>query len=166
VSLEEWADDDLDLLRRINAPEMTAHLGGPETEEEIVARHRRYLEVTGSGTGRMFRVLLLPQLEAVGNVGYWERVWRDENVYETGWNVLPPFQGRGIAAAAAAAVVDKARAEHKHRYLHAFPSVDNHPSNAVCRKLGFVFVAETDFEYPPGNVMRCNDWRLDLTAAP
>jgi hypothetical protein len=23
-------------------------------------------------------------------------------------------------------------------------------------------VSESDFEYPPGHMMRCNDWRFDL----
>jgi RimJ/RimL family protein N-acetyltransferase len=112
----------------------------------------------------MFRVLLLPELEAVGAVGYWERVWQDETVYEMGWKVLPPFQGRGIAAVATAAAVARARTERKHRHIHAFPSIDNTPSNAICRKVGFVLVGEYDFEYPKGSIMRCNDWRLDLTA--
>jgi len=163
VRIEPWTDADLDLLRRINAPEMMGHLGGPETEEQIVARHQRYVEISTPGTGQMFRIILLPEREAVGSVGYWERVWQDETVYEMGWSVLPPFQGRGIAAAGAAATVAIARAERKHRHIHAFPSVDNPASNAICRKLGFRFIAECDFEYPPGNVMRCNDWRLDLT---
>jgi RimJ/RimL family protein N-acetyltransferase len=162
VRIEPWTDSDLGLLRRINAPEMMEHLGGPETEEQILTRHRRYADVGGSGIGRMFSVVLLPELEAVGNVGYWERVWRGEAVYEIGWAVLPPFQGRGIARAAAAAAVARARAEGKHRHLHAYPSVDNPASNAVCRKLGFVLISACDFEYPPGSVMRCNNWRLDL----
>jgi len=48
--------------------------------------------------------------------------------------------------------------------VHAFPSVDNPPSNAICRKLGFELLEAIDFEYPPGSggVLRCNDWRLDL----
>ena len=46
--------------------------------------------------------------------------------------------------------------------MHAFPAVENAPSNAICRKLGFTLLDEHDFEYPPGTVMRCNDWRLDL----
>jgi hypothetical protein len=25
-----------------------------------------------------------------------------------------------------------------------------------------MLLEECDFEYPPGNPMRCNDWRLDL----
>ena len=66
----------------------------------------------------------------------------------------PPRRSRG------------ARARATHRFLHAFPSVDNAPSNAICRKLGFTLLGECDFEYPPGNRMRCNDWRLDLRAAP
>jgi RimJ/RimL family protein N-acetyltransferase len=38
----------------------------------------------------------------------------------------------------------------------------NEASNAICRKLGFELLGEEDFEYPPGNPIRCNDWRLDL----
>lgn len=165
VRIEPWSEGDLALLRRLNAPEMTAHLGGPETEEQLLVRHRRYVESAATGSGPMFRVVLLPDGEAVGSVGYWERTWRTETVYEMGWGVLPPFQGRGIAAAAAAAAADLARAERRHRYVHAFPSVGNPASNAVCRKLGFTLFGPCDFEYPPGSTMRCNDWRLDLTAS-
>ncbi|WP_344914943.1 GNAT family N-acetyltransferase [Streptosporangium oxazolinicum] len=163
VRLDPWAETDFDLLRRINAPEMTEHLGGPETEEKLLERHRRYVDIVGKGTGRMFSIVLLPDLQQVGSIGYWERVWHDETVYETGWGVLPEFQGRGIAAEAAVAVIALARAERTHRYVHAYPSVGNPASNAICRKAGFQFVAEFDGEYPPGNAIRCNDWRVDLT---
>lgn len=165
IQIEPWAETDLDLLRCVNAPEMTEHLGGPETEENVLARHKRYVAIGGTGTGRMFRIVLLPEGDAVGSIGFWERDWRGETVYEIGWGVLPPFQGRGIAAAATSAALASARAEQKHRYVHAFPSVDNPASNAICRKLGFAFIGEHDFEYPPGHPMRCNEWRMDLTAA-
>ncbi|MFF3440637.1 GNAT family N-acetyltransferase [Streptosporangium sp. NPDC002721] len=164
VRLDPWAETDFDLLRRINAPEMTEHLGGPETEEKLLDRHRRYVDLAGKETGRMFGVVLLPGLQRAGSIGYWERAWGDETVYETGWSVLPEFQGRGVAVAAALAVLAEARAEGRHRYVHAYPSVDHPASNAVCRKAGFEFVAECDFEYPPGNAIRCNDWRVDLAA--
>jgi RimJ/RimL family protein N-acetyltransferase len=164
VRIEPWADGDLDLLRETNSREMKEHLGGPETEEQIVARHQRYLATGGSGTGRMFSIVLLPERRGVGTIGYWERVWKQDAVYETGWSVLRRFQGRGIAAAATEAVVSAARAETKHRYIHAFPSVDNPASNAICRKLNFTLLEECDFEFPPGHLMRCNNWRLDLTA--
>jgi RimJ/RimL family protein N-acetyltransferase len=164
VWIEPWADADIDLLYRLNVPEMLEHLGGPESEEQILARHKRYIEIVGKGTGRMFSIVLLPELQKVGNIGYWERVWQEETVYEMGWGVLPPFQGRGIAAAAAADAIASAGAEQKIRHIHAYPSVDNLASNAICRKLGFLFVAECEFEYPPGSLMRCNDWSLDLKA--
>jgi RimJ/RimL family protein N-acetyltransferase len=61
-------------------------------------------------------------------------------------------------------VIDEARRQRRHRYLHAFPGVENEPSNAICRKLGFELLEALEFEYPPGNSMRCNDWRLDLLA--
>ncbi|MDN3356199.1 GNAT family N-acetyltransferase [Actinomadura sp. DC4] len=160
VRIEPWSDDDLDLLRRLNAPEMMTHLGGPETEEQILKRHRRYLDPGEDGV--MFRVVALPGGEVVGSIGYWERAWRGETVYETGWSVLPEFAGRGLATAAGVAVVAAARAERRHRYLHAYPSAGHPASNAICRKLGFSLLGECDFEYPPGHAMRCNDWRLDL----
>ncbi len=48
--------------------------------------------------------------------------------------------------------------------MHAFPNVDNAPSNAICRKLGFELLEECEFEFPKGHFMTCNDWRLDLRA--
>jgi hypothetical protein len=42
--------------------------------------------------------------------------------------------------------------------------VANVPSNAICRSLGFELLEELEFEYPPGSLMRCNDWRFDLFA--
>ena len=162
VRIEPWAEANIDVLFRMNVPEMLEHLGGTETEEQVLARHKRYVEIAGKGKGRMFGIVLHPELEVVGNIGYWESVWQEETVYEMGWGVLPSFQGRGIASVATAAAISSAKAEQKHRYIHAFPSVDNPASNAICGKLGFKLIGECDFEYPPGSIMRCNDWRLDL----
>jgi RimJ/RimL family protein N-acetyltransferase len=161
VRLEEWTQADLILLRAANAPAMMAHLGGPETEDQLLGRHQRYLQPEEPDAGRMCAVVL-PDGGRAGIIGYWERTWQDELVYETGWGVLPAFQGRGIATAAARQIAALARAHRRHRYLHAFPAADNPASNAVCRKAGFTPCGETDFEYPPGNIMRCNDWQLEL----
>ena len=78
--------------------------------------------------------------------------------------MLPEFQGKGVATRTAAAVIERARSEKEHRFMHAFPSVDNKPSNGICRKLGFMLVEAVEFEYLPGHFMLCNDWRLDLFA--
>ncbi|MEU4076662.1 GNAT family N-acetyltransferase [Streptomyces venezuelae] len=166
VRLEAWSEADADLLRALNAPELMEHLGGPETEEQLAKRHRRYVDLSADdpGRGRMFRIVLLPEEAVVGSIGFWEHTEDDGPVYETGWSVLPGFQGRGVATAATRAVAAEARAAGLHRFLHAYPSTGNAASNAVCRKAGFALLGERDFEYPPGHALRCNDWRLDLTA--
>ncbi|MEW2381422.1 GNAT family N-acetyltransferase [Micromonospora sp. NPDC047707] len=156
-----WQADDLDLLRQLNAPEIRRHTGGPETDEQVVARNARYAGFGATGGGCMYTIAL-PDGTKVGSVGYWEREWRGEQVYEMGWAVLSAYQGRGLASAAVRAVLDVARARRTRRHAHAYPSVDNPASNAVCRRAGFVLIGATDFEYPPGHTMRVNDWRADL----
>ncbi|GAA3955047.1 hypothetical protein GCM10023085_41900 [Actinomadura viridis] len=150
------------MLRDLNTPEAKRHLGGPEPDEKVLDRHRRYLTSEGFGTGRMYRILLDGVDRSVGTVGFYERVWQGAEVYEIGWGVLPAYQGRGIAVAATRLAVEAAREAGARRYLHAFPSVDNAASNAVARKAGFERVGECDVEFPPGQWMRSNDWRLDL----
>ncbi|MFG1655417.1 GNAT family N-acetyltransferase [Micromonospora chersina] len=162
VRLARWSADDLALLRQLNAPEVRAHTGGPETDEQVVARHERYLRGPGPRGGHMFTVAL-PDGTKVGSVGYWEREWRGEPVYEMGWAVLPAYQGRGLASAAVRALIAEAAAHGDRRHAHAYPSVDHPASNAVCRKAGFTLLGETEFEYPPGHLMRSNDWRIELT---
>ena len=159
VRLEAWERDDLPVLEAaLGDPAMMTHLGGPETPAKIAERQARY-EQPGSG---QFKIVDDGTGEVAGSVGHWDRTWRDREVYEIGWSVLPRFQGRGIATAATAQLLELLHAERKHRFVHAFPSVDNAPSNAVCRRLGFTLLEECDFEYPAGSVMRCNDWCLDL----
>ena len=162
IRLEPWGEDDFPLVQKLMGdPEMTKHLAGPESPEKLLERHERYLRANHS-KARMLKIVDEATGEPVGSVGYWEKEWRGEQIYETGWSVLPEFQGRGIAGMATAQVVAMARAEKKHRFLHAFPTPDNAPSNAICRKLGFELLGEVEFEFPPGNFDASNDWRLDL----
>lgn len=163
VNIRPWSEDDLSLLQRLMGdPAMTEHLGGPESPEKIRERHKRYCRTNDSADSQMFVIVVGPDRVAAGSVGYWEKMWRGETVWETGWSVLPEFQGKGVASRATRLVVEQVRAAGRHRFLHAFPSVDNGPSNAICRKAGMSLVGPVDFEYPPGHIMRCNDWQLDL----
>ena len=167
IELAPWSDRDLWVVERfLSDPEMMAHLGGAQSREQILDAHARYLETARSGTGAMFTVVVRPDSEVVGNIGYWDKPWRDELVYETGWMIFPEYQGKGLASAALAALIARVRLQHARRFLHAFPEVGNGPSNALCRRAGFTNLGELDFEYPPGHPLRCNDWRLDLWAAP
>jgi RimJ/RimL family protein N-acetyltransferase len=161
VHIEPWGEGDLPILEQsLSDPAMMKYLGGPESPEKIAERQRRYERPSS----KQFKIVVEATGEGVGWVGYWERTWHDDQVYEIGWSVLPAFQGRGIAGLATAEAIAIARAEGMHRFLHAYPSVDNGPSNAICRKLGFTLLGEHEFEYPAGSskFMRCNDWRLDL----
>ncbi|MFD0417484.1 GNAT family N-acetyltransferase [Streptomyces sp. NPDC127108] len=162
VRLAPWSEGDFELLVRHNSPEMTAHLGGPETHEKLLDRHRRYLGLDDGRGGRMFRIAAGPEGASAGIVGFWETHHKGEDVWEAGWGVVPEFQGHGIAGTAVRLVVAEARREARHHHLHAFPSVTNPASNGVCRKAGFTLLGEEDMEYPKGHWMRCNDWRLDL----
>ncbi len=161
VRIEPWGTGDLPLLQACLAdPAMMEHLGGPETPEKIAERHARYEQPDS----KQYRIVDEATGAGVGWVGYWEREWRGGQVYETGWAVIPAFQGRGAATSATRLMIEIARAEETHRLLHAFPSVENPPSNAICRKLGFELLGPSEFEYPKGHLMWCNDWRLDLSA--
>ncbi len=165
VRLEPWGAGDRALLDALMGdPVMTAHLGGPEDAAKIAARQQRYEGLGGHSPDRMFKIVDEESGDDVGSVGHWDRSWRGEAVYEVGWMVLPAFQGRGIAGSATATVIELARKDGRHRFVHAFPSVDNAASNAICRKLGFTLLGEIEIEYPPGHPMRSNDWRLDLSA--
>jgi RimJ/RimL family protein N-acetyltransferase len=161
VRLEPWGKGDLPLLEKcVGDPAMMEHLGGPESPEKIAERQARY-EQPGS---QQFKIVDEASGEGAGWVGYWDREWQGEQVYEIGWSVIPEFQGRGIAGSATLQAIARARSEKGHRFLHAYPSIDNGPSNAICRRLGFALGGPCDFEFPKGSTMRCNDWYLDLFA--
>ena len=163
IILEPWAAGDFWLLEATNSPDMTRFLGGPESDGQLRLRHERYVRLTRTGPGCMYRVVHEETGETAGSVGFWEREWQDNKVYECGWGVLPAFQGKGIGVAAALAVAEHARLAGAHRYLHAFPDTEHAGSNGICRKAGFVHMGVSDFEYPKGHWKKCNDWRLDLS---
>src|SRR4051794_26703664 len=117
VQLVPWSADDFWLLERCNTPEMTAYLGGPETAEQLVTRHHRY--VANESAGGMYTIRT-SEGETAGSIGYWEHEEVDETVWETGWAILPEYQGRGLATAAIAEVAKVAAAAGTHRTLHAY----------------------------------------------
>ncbi len=158
VEIVQWGSGDHALLvGLLGDPAMMEHLGGPETPEKIAERQARYEQLPDC-----FKIVF--EGEGAGWVGFWEREHRGETVYEMGWSVLPAFQGRGIATKATKLALDAARTAEGPRFVHASPDVDNAPSNAICRKVGFELLGAYDDEYPPGTPRRLNDWRFDLRA--
>ncbi|WP_213814216.1 GNAT family N-acetyltransferase [Glaciihabitans sp. dw_435] len=164
ISLALWAPGDLAVLERSNSPEMMVFLGGPETQQQLAARHERYLRLVASGEAQMFRIELGGPGHPVGAVGYWKTEWEGAPVYETGWNIHSPFQGRGIAKRAVVLALQHAAAhgDGDRSLVLAFPRIDNSASNALCRSIGFEFRGEQGFEYPKGHPIRVNAFAYDL----
>lgn len=163
-----YAEGDMWVLEKtLGDPSQMVHLNGPESQEALRKRHEKYLARSSDPiAGCMFTITIGSENAPAGNVGFWETEWDGQKGWEAGWFVLPEFQGQGIATTATRTLVDHV-AKLSLRFLFAFPSVNNGPSNAICRKLGFTLIGETDNEYPPksGRRLRVNVWRLDLRGA-
>jgi RimJ/RimL family protein N-acetyltransferase len=181
LRLRPWTDSDLGLMVALNTPEMTAHVGGPESDERVRQRLRSYISEPGEGrddAGAMFVIEVTGTGRArgpvaagenrerpgtaAGSIGFWPLRWAGQPICETGWAVLPAYQGLGVASTAARLVVAKAAAARLAPTLHAFPAVDHPASNAVCRRSGFRLIGPAEFEYPKGHLMQVNDWSIAL----
>ena len=157
VRLDQWTADSLELLERSNVPAMMTHLGGPETAEQLVTRHERYLGYWSTDPQGAWTFRIMWAGEAIGGLSYW-RLEPEE--FEIGWAVVPEYQGRGLARAAVEAAIDDMRRRGHHGLLHATPSVENAASNALAKSLGFTLAEVVEIEYPPGHPMTANDWVL------
>lgn len=158
MRLIAYTDEDLPLTRRIECdPAMMAQLGGPIAPERIPEIHRKRMTHIAVGAW-WFKIVPEGSGEPAGTVGIWEQDWNGAKISEMGWMVLPAFQGRGLATAAASALIERAGREGKFGVIHAFPGIANPASNAICRKLGFVKLEEVSLEYA-GRPIRCVHWR-------
>jgi RimJ/RimL family protein N-acetyltransferase len=166
VSIRPYAEGDRWLLERtLGDPDQMVHLNGPESIESIRKRHTRFVAMSADPhVGSQFTILVGPHHAPAGNVGYWESEWKGQIGWEMGWFVLPEFQGCGVATAATRQVIDLITNLQRHKFVFAFPSVDNHPSNAICRKLSFNLTEQVSSEYPPGSkrLLQVNIWILTL----
>jgi RimJ/RimL family protein N-acetyltransferase len=165
VSIRPYAEGDMWVLERtLGDPSQMVHLNGAESPGMLRKRHEKFLALSSDpSAGCMFTITIGSENAPAGSVGYWETEWDGQEGWETGWFVLPEFQGKGIATTATRMLMDHV-AKLSRRFLFAYPSVNNGPSNSICRKLGFTLVEETESEYPPksGRRLRVNVWRLDL----
>jgi RimJ/RimL family protein N-acetyltransferase len=151
------------LERTLGDPSQMVYLNGAETPEKIRERHRKYVASSADQSkGCMFTVMV--GAAGAGHIGYWETYWDGQKAWETGWFVLPEFQGKGVATEAMKQLIDMVNKLQSDRPILAFPSVANRPSNAIPRKLGFTLVRETDLEYPHGSgkFLHNNVWQLAL----
>src|SRR5215212_9533528 len=130
-ALTEALETDADVMRE---------LGGPIDPEKLPVIHRGRL-----ADPWWFTIGVEAGAPPVGTIGIWETRHDGETLHETGWMVLPEYQGRGIASAAWTLLLERAEAEPAFQSVHAFPPVSNAPSNGLCRKFGFRLLEELDF---------------------
>lgn len=160
VTLAAWGAGDLPLLERGNTPEMTAHLGGPESPAELEERQARYLRLMATGQAAMYRIEVggIP----VGSIGYWQVDHEGSPAWEAGWNVFPEWQGRGIARQALRRLVRLVAERGDRTLLVAYPGVDNPASNALCRSAGFEHRGSGTEQWRGGE-LSFNVWVLDMS---
>jgi RimJ/RimL family protein N-acetyltransferase len=160
VELRVYTDADLWLTEALETdPTVMRELGGPIERDRLPEIHRRR-----HADPWWFTIVPEPGARPVGTIGVWETRHGAGELHETGWMVLPAYQGRGIASAALRLLLERVRCEPRFPSIHAFPPVTNAPSNALCRKFGFDLIGEVDFVYS-GRTLRCNHWSLDVPAS-
>ena len=156
MELVPYSEANFDLSLALETdPVVMKELGGPITRERVAHVHERRV-----GDPWYLTIVPEPGGPAVGTIGIWPTEHGGETIHETGWMVLPGYQGRGLASAALALLIERAPPEFD--AINAFPPVTNAPSNALCRKFGFQLLGEHDFVYA-GRTLRCNHWVLKLT---
>jgi RimJ/RimL family protein N-acetyltransferase len=161
VELRPYADEDLWLSEELETdPEAMSELGGARSKEKIAEVHRKRVD---GNVPKPWYFVIVPEGEqrGVGQIGVWESEHDGAPIHETGWMVLPAYQGRGIATAALGDVVERARSDPVIERIHAFPGVTNEPSNALCRRFEFELLGEVELPRDDG-VLHCNHWALDV----
>jgi hypothetical protein len=68
---------------------MNIHLGGPEAPKKIRERQERYYRTSQEGINQLFVIVAGSERVPAGSIGYWEKNWQGETIWETGWSVLP-----------------------------------------------------------------------------
>jgi RimJ/RimL family protein N-acetyltransferase len=143
-------------------PAMMAELGGPLPRDGIEAKVEHDVREAAAGTSWIKMIVpdaAVPQVVA-GSVALWSHEPDGAPLSEIGWMVLPEFQGRGLAKAAARALLERARDEDRWGTVHAFPGITNAASNGICRALRFTLLDERDVTFT-GRVIRTNHWAID-----
>ncbi len=160
MELRRYRDGDFDLTTALETdPQVMRELGGPIDPSRLPDLHRSRLEEPW-----WFTIALGPRQPRVGTIGIWPGSLDGAAIHETGWLLLPAFHGRGIASTALGMLIARARAASAFESLHAFPAVTNAPSNALCRKFGFVPLGRRTVAFRRYE-LECNHWRLPLSVS-
>ncbi len=162
MQLRNVSPVDIDAYVRMRCDaEMTAELGGPQRAEDMADKVRRDVAEVMADTSWILMIVDDDDpISVAGTVTLWFQSDHGSPYAEIGWMVLSEFQGRGLAKAAVSEVLRRAARDGRWGTIHAFPSVANAPSNALCRSLGFNLVGQQDLVYADTS-LRVNHWSMD-----
>ncbi len=155
VTLEPWGSGDLPLLERLlSDPHMT------QSPDKLRERQARYERLEGGDP--MFKIVDRESGADAGSVGFWTKEWRDADVYEVGWMVVPELQGHGFqsrrprrrsrlqsATTSTASCMRSRASTTRRRTRSAESSISSYSRHAISSNA-------------KGHVLTCNNWRLDL----
>ncbi len=159
VRLAQYEDGDFALTEALETdPVVMRELGGPIDPARLPDSHARRV-----ADPWYFTIVADAEGPRVGTIGIWGKELDGLTIHETGWMVLPAFQGRGIATGALGLLIERVRAAPQFPSMHAFPPISNAPSNALCRKFHFGLLGQRAFVYA-GRTLQCNHWTLDVAA--
>ena len=168
MRLRDVTTDDVETYVRMRCdPVMMAELGGPLPREGIEAKVRRDAEAAAADHSWILMIVpddARPDVVA-GSVVLWMSGTDSAPTAEIGWMVLPEFQGRGLAKAAVAALLRRARDDGRWGVVHAYPGVTNAASNGICRSLGFALLGQEDVTFAD-RTLRTNHWAIDPRTVP
>ncbi|MGA8113362.1 MAG: GNAT family N-acetyltransferase [Actinocatenispora sp.] len=153
---------DVDAYVRMRCdPVMMAKLGGPSPRDGIEAKVRSDVDSVAAGTAWISMIVPDPDVPRLvaGSVVVWSHELDGAQISEVGWMVLPEYQGRGVGKQAMRTLLTRARDEGRWGTVHAFPGVDNGPSNGICRTLGFTSVGPKELPFN-GQLFHANHWLL------
>jgi RimJ/RimL family protein N-acetyltransferase len=157
MDLVPYTDEHLWLTEALETDaRVMAELGGPWPRDAIPGIHERRLKSIAAGTW-LFTIVPETGASPVGVIGIFGSDLDGSPISETFWLILPAHQGRGYASTALRMLLDRAQADGRWGPIHAFPGVTNAPSNALCRKSGFVLVGEREVDYG-GRTLLSNHW--------
>lgn len=147
MDLVTYTADDAWLTAALECDARVMHdLGGPVPSADISQIHQRRLAYIAQGAW-YFKIVPDAATGPVGTIGLWQSQWNSAPIHEMCWMVLPQFQRRGFAGAAARRLIDRAVAENHCTAIHAFTGTDNTSSLKICEKLGFALLESCTIEY-------------------
>jgi RimJ/RimL family protein N-acetyltransferase len=172
MKLVPLSRDDLDLfVSMFGDPEHMAELGGVHPLEKIPSILDKHIGYAEKGTSVTFKIVPteedlesyhcdLKTGEGVGTVCLWEGEFENQPVSEIGWGVATRYKGCGFATKAVRMLLELAKQSGRWGVIHAFTTVTNTPSNAMCARLGFSLLGECDIDYD-GRPLRANHYTFN-----